>query len=166
MKSRAKMFGHAIHPMLIVFPLGLLVMAVVFDVLYLVTGNASFAIVAFWNIAAGVISGLLAGVFGLLDWLAIPSGTRAKWIGRLHAGSNTVMLALFAVSGYLRWSDPAHVPTTLAIILGLAGATFGGVGGWLGGELVERLGVGVDPGANLDAPNSLSGKPASFSNRQ
>jgi hypothetical protein len=28
---------------------------------------------------------------------------------------------------------------------------------WLGGELVERLGVGVDEGANLDAPSSLSG---------
>jgi hypothetical protein len=35
-----------------------------------------------------------------------------------------------------------------------------GVTGWLGGELVERLGVGVDAGANLDAPSSLSGKPA------
>jgi len=31
---------------------------------------------------------------------------------------------------------------------------------WLGGELVERLGVGVDDGANLDAPNSLSELPA------
>jgi hypothetical protein len=30
------------------------------------------------------------------------------------------------------------------------------VGGWLGGELVERLGVGVDDDANLNAPNSLT----------
>jgi hypothetical protein len=29
------------------------------------------------------------------------------------------------------------------------------VTGWLGGELVERLGVGVDDGAHLDAPSSL-----------
>lgn len=35
------------------------------------------------------------------------------------------------------------------------------VAGWLGGELVDRLGVGVDEGANLSAPNSLSGRPAS-----
>jgi hypothetical protein len=28
------------------------------------------------------------------------------------------------------------------------------------GELVDRLGVGVDPGAHLDAPSSLSGRPA------
>jgi hypothetical protein len=32
---------------------------------------------------------------------------------------------------------------------------------WLGGELVERLGVAVDDGAHLDAPSSLSGQPAS-----
>ncbi len=30
------------------------------------------------------------------------------------------------------------------------------VTGWLGGELVDRLGVGVDDGAHLDAPNSLT----------
>lgn len=35
------------------------------------------------------------------------------------------------------------------------------VTGWLGGELVERLRVGVDDGAHLDAPSSLSGRPAS-----
>jgi hypothetical protein len=27
---------------------------------------------------------------------------------------------------------------------------------WLGGELVNRLGVGVDDGAHLDAPSSLA----------
>jgi hypothetical protein len=31
--------------------------------------------------------------------------------------------------------------------------------GWLGGELVARLGVGVDDGAHLDAPSSLSQRP-------
>jgi len=36
----------------------------------------------------------------------------------------------------------------------------GAVAGWLGGELVDRLAVGVDDGANLDAPSSLSGRPA------
>ena len=37
MESRAKLFGHAVHPFLIVFPLGLLSTAVIFDVIYLVT---------------------------------------------------------------------------------------------------------------------------------
>src|SRR5207247_8776763 len=43
MESRAKLVGHAIHPMLIVFPLGLLGTAVLFDLVYLLTGNAVLA---------------------------------------------------------------------------------------------------------------------------
>jgi hypothetical protein len=34
-----------------------------------------------------------------------------------------------------------------------------GVTAWLGGELVDRLGVGVDPGAHLNAPNSRTHRP-------
>jgi len=45
-------------------------------------------------------------------------------------------------------------------VLAFAGAGVALFAGWLGGELVERLGVGVDTGAHLDAPSSLSGKPA------
>ena len=67
-----------------------------------VTGNDVLATVAFWNIAAGVIGGLLAAVFGFLDWLGIPAGTRAKQIGLLHGGGNVVVVALFAVSWLLR----------------------------------------------------------------
>ena len=62
MESKAKLFGHPLHPVLIVLPLGLLSAAVVFDVIYLVTGEPAFATVAFWNIAAGVVGGLLVGV--------------------------------------------------------------------------------------------------------
>ena len=161
MESRAKLFGHPIHPMLIVFPLGLLATAVIFDIVYLATGNTAFATVAFWDIAGGVIGGLAAAVFGLWDWLHIPGGTRAKRIGLLHGIGNVVVVALFAVSWLLRWSGPAHLPGTPAFILGLVAAALATATGWLGGELVDRLGVGVDPGAHLDAPSSLSGQPAS-----
>ena len=47
-----------------------------------------------------------------------------------------------------------------ALALGFVGLGTALVTGWLGGELVDRLGVGVDEGANLDAPNSLTGQPA------
>ena len=35
MESRVKILGHPIHPLLIVLPLGLLSMAVIFDILHL-----------------------------------------------------------------------------------------------------------------------------------
>src|SRR5215217_1524358 len=97
MESKAKLFGHPIHPMLIVLPLGLLSSALVFDIVYMVTGESGFATVSFWNITAGIVGGLLAAVFGLIDWLAVPDGTRAKRIGLFHAGSNVTAIVCFAM---------------------------------------------------------------------
>ncbi|HEX5834321.1 MAG TPA: DUF2231 domain-containing protein, partial [Pyrinomonadaceae bacterium] len=101
MESKAKIFGHAIHPILIVFPLGLLATAVIFDVLYLATANSTWSVVAFWMIAAGLIGGLVAALFGLIDYLYIPRGTRAKRIGMYHAIVNVGAMVLFALSLYL-----------------------------------------------------------------
>jgi uncharacterized membrane protein len=159
MESRAKLAGHPIHPMLIVFPLGLLGAAVIFDLIYLVSHNSRWTVVAYYNIVAGIIGGLLAAVFGFIDWFAIPKGTRAKRIGLLHGVGNVVVVALFALSWLLRRTAPA-VPPLGAILLGFVGLVLALITGWLGGELVDRLGVGVDNGANLDAPSSLSHRSA------
>jgi uncharacterized membrane protein len=157
MESRAKAMGHAIHPMLIVFPLGLLATAVVFDILYLITDRSGFWVAAAFTIAAGIVGGLLAGVFGLIDWLAIPAGTRAKSVGAVHGLGNVVVLVLFAASWLLRAGADDWRPGAGAIALGLVGMVLSSGSAWYGGELVERLGVGVNPQAGLDAPSSLSG---------
>lgn len=156
MESRIKVFGHPLHQILIVFPLGLLATAAVFDGIFLATRTDLMALVAWYMIAAGVVGGLLAAPAGLVDWLAIPAGTRAKRVGALHGLGNVVVLALFAVSWLMRRDAPAF-PSTAALVLSFAGVGLAGVTGWLGGELVNRLGVGVDDGAHLDAPSSLSG---------
>lgn len=160
MESRAKLFGHAIHPVMIVFPLGLLATGVIFDAIYLLRGNANFALVAYGMIASGIIGGLVAAPFGWIDWFAIPAGTRAKSIGLIHGLGNVLVLLIFIGSWLLRRPDPMN-PAMFPIVLGFVGAGLTVVTGWLGGELVERLGVGVDDGAHLNAPNSLSNKAAS-----
>jgi uncharacterized membrane protein len=165
MESKAKLFGHPIHPMLIVFPLGLFIAAVIFDILYLATGNETFSTVAFYNIAGGVLGGLLAAVFGLVDYLAIPGGTRAKGIGTWHLVGNLAVVALFALSWFVRRGVDGFEPPALALAFSFIAAGLGAVTAWLGGELVDRLGVGVDPGANLDAPSSLTGRPARAARR-
>jgi uncharacterized membrane protein len=160
MESKAKLLGHPIHPMLIVLPLGLFIAAVVFDAVYLWRGSPVFATAAYWNIAAGVVGGLLAAVFGAIDWFAIPVGTRAKRIGLLHGGSNVAVVLIFALVWLMRGERPDTAPTTNLFLLEVVALALGSVAGWLGGELVDRLGVGVDDGAHLDAPSSLSGRPA------
>lgn len=160
MESKANFMGHAIHPMLIVFPLGLLATSLFFDIAYLSTGDGTFGTVSFWMIAAGICGGLAAAVFGAIDWLAIPSGTRAKAIGLWHGAGNVVVVLLFIVGWFLRRPVPEQ-PGSGAIVLSFIAVILAAVTGWLGGELVDRLGVGVHDGAHLDAPSSLSGRPAS-----
>ncbi len=160
MDSKAKLAGHAIHPMLIVFPLGLLATSFFFDLIHLAAGGERFGYAAFYLISAGILGALLSAVFGLVDWLAIPRGTRARWIGALHGGGNLVVVGLFIVSWGIRYGDPGRAGGG-AVVLSLLGVLLALITGWLGGELVERLGVGVDDGAHLDAPSSLSGRPAS-----
>jgi uncharacterized membrane protein len=158
MESRVKLFGHPIHPQLIVFPLGLLATAVIFDVLYLIARNPAFPTVSFYMIAAGIVGGLLAAIFGLIDWMALPNNTRAKSIGGWHGIGNVVIVVLFAISWLLRQDNANFAPDSLALILSFAGVGLALITGWIGGELVYRLGVAVDPGANVNAPSSLSEK--------
>ena len=158
LESRAKVLGHSVHQMLIVFPLGLLATATVFDVLYWITERGAWAEASFLMIVAGVIGGLAAGVFGLVDYLAIPRRTRARRVGIIHGVGNVIVLGLYAVSWIQRIPEES-APPQIALILSIAGASLAVVTGWLGGELVDRLGVGVDERAHLNAPSSLKGKP-------
>jgi uncharacterized membrane protein len=158
MESKAKVFGHPAHPILVAFPIGLFVTGVIFDVVYLVTDTPVAAAVAYWMIISGIIGGLVAAPFGLIDWLAIPPNTRAKAIGLLHGGGNAIVLLLFIGSWLLRRQAPEN-PGAWAYLLSFAGVGLVMVTGWLGGELVDRLGVGVDDDANLNAPSSLSRTP-------
>ena len=94
-------------------------------------------------IAAGVIGGLAAAVFGLADWLAITSGTRAKRVGSIHGLGNLAVVLLFAASWWLRLPQPTE-PTKLALTLSFLGGVLSLYTGWLGGELVFRHGLGVE----------------------
>ena len=116
-------------------------------------------------IAAGIITGLLAAVPGLIDWVAIvPANTRAWYIGLYHGVGNVIIVLLFAVSWFLR-KEPgsgfamAGPPNTTALICSFLGLGLALVTGWLGGELIERLNIAVHEGANPDAPSSLSQRP-------
>ena len=154
MESKAKFLGHPIHQMLIVFPLGLLGASVVFDLIYWIADIPSMADVAYWTMAGGLIGGAIAAPFGAIDWLAIPKGTRAKTVGMLHGGGNALVLLLFLASWMIRQAHEME-PTTAATAVSLIGVALSLVTAWLGGELVDRHGVGVSDGADINATSSL-----------
>jgi uncharacterized membrane protein len=145
--------------MLIVLPLGLFSTAALFDVIYILTGNEVFAGVAFWNISVGIVGGLLAALFGFLDWLAIPKPTRARRLGMWHGLGNLMIVVLFVASWLLRQPDMTYAPSLVPPLLGFLAVGLALVTAWLGGELVYRLRVAVDDDASLNAPSSLRGEP-------
>jgi uncharacterized membrane protein len=160
MKAKASLLGHPIHQMLIVFPLGLLAMATIFDAIAAIYPLPHLEITSFWNIVVGVGTAVVAAVFGFIDWAAIPANTRAKRIGLVHAGVMLVVTALFAASAVLRMDNVGHATGKPSLVLELGAFVLAGIGGWLGGELVSRLGIGVHEHAHADAPSSLSGRSA------
>ena len=156
MEARAKLLGHPIHQMLIVLPLGLLTGVVIFDVLHLFGLGDDMTVVSYWLLPAGIVTGLVAALFGLIDYTKVPRGTRAKRVGAMHGIGNVIVVTLFAASWLLR-GDADASPSLLAYVLSFAAGGLAMITGWLGGELVDRLSVGVDDGAHLDAPSSLHG---------
>src|SRR3954465_4835740 len=121
MESRVKLLGHPIHPMLIVFPRGLLARATIFAIAFLITGNTELSTFSFWALVAGIIGGLLAAVFGFLDWLPAPPGTAPKRVGGVHGVGNLVVTALFAAGLATRWSSPAYLPNVLPAVFTILG---------------------------------------------
>jgi len=45
----------------------------------------------------------------------------------------------------------ANPTSAIAVVLSVLGVLLGAITGWLGVELVDRLGIGVDEGANPNA---------------
>lgn len=138
MQPRARILGHPVHQILIVFPLGLLATSFFFDLAWLAWAHEQLAIVAWWLIFAGVVGGFAAAIFGLIDWLAIPRGTRARRVGALHGGGMGIVALLYAASWLLRRDAPEH-PDHLAVLLSGLGVALTVITGWLGGELADRM---------------------------
>lgn len=155
MESRLKVLGHPVHPMLVMFPAALFVTAVLFDIIDTAGGPDFLGEVAYWNITVGLIGGLLAAAAGAFDLLAIPTGTRAKRVGLTHAAANVAVVLLFAAVWVVRLNADSRAAGGALIAIEVVALGILGISAWLGGELVDRLGVGVDRDAHLDAPSSL-----------
>jgi len=154
MESKARLLGHSVHQMLVPIPIGLFVMATACDVIVMTGHGPGLGYVAFCNLFAGVPAALAAGIFGAIDFSAIPRQSRASRIGLVHGLGNLLAVALFAASVILRWNTPGHAPTTIGFALEIPAILLAGVASFLGGELVVRLGVGVDDHAHVNAPSS------------
>lgn len=147
-------YGHPFHPILVTVPIGAWVASLVFDVVSRTSDEPEvFAKGSYWLIGLGVLGALAAAVFGFLDLLAIPSGTRAFRTALTHMSLNLAVVAAFVVSFVLRMGtidDGEQVGVGL-IGLSVVALVVLGASGWLGGKLTYRYGVRVvDEGTQLE----------------
>jgi uncharacterized membrane protein len=139
--------GHAVHPLLVMVPIGSWTSATVLD---LVGGGDSRA-AAQRLVGLGVLAFPPAAVTGWAEWGA--AAQREKRVGLVHALSNVTATVLFAASWRARRAD-RHLR---GVALGLAGHAAVGVGGYLGGHLTEARKVGSRHPEFDDAPASMQG---------
>ena len=148
MASPASIVGHPIHPMIIPFPIALWVFSLVADVIYMWRGNPVWRDwIAFYALLGGIIGAVAAAVFGIVDWLAIKD-REVKKVADWHARLNVIALLIFAADFYLRTTKGARMvdgSLTIPVALSVVGVILISISGWLGGELVFRHGVAVNP---------------------
>jgi uncharacterized membrane protein len=137
MESRLRIAGQAVHPVLVMFPLGLFTMAVLFDMGNVFGGPAILGSLAYWNIVAGLVGGVLVVLAGAVD-LALMRGTRAKRLAVLRNLMNMGVLILFAVIVMLRMQSPDRVAGAGLLFVELIALVAAFFGAWYGGEIVNR----------------------------
>ena len=148
MASPASIGGHPIHPMIIPLPIALWAFSLIADVIYLWRGNPVWRDwIAFYALLGGIIGAALAAVFGIIDWLAIKDRV-VKKVADWHARLNVIALLVFAASFYLRTTGGARLvggSYPIPLLLSVVGVILITISGYLGGELVFRHGVAVNP---------------------
>lgn len=153
MESRATVFGHPVHQSVVSFPIGMFAFGTVCDVAHALDERRMWRRAGRAAVGAGLVGAAIAAPFGLIDFLAIPKHTRAKRIGWLHGIGNAGVTALFLASWLMRRRGADRAGVALGTAgLGLACAT-----AWLGGELVDRYGIGVSEPTSLDGPAIADG---------
>jgi uncharacterized membrane protein len=140
MSTRASVYRHPIHPMLIVFPLGLWVFSVICYLIYLLSSVPIWHTVTLYAMGGGIIGGVLAAIPGAVDFLTLPK-SRVQTIALSHMISNVVALTIFIIAFTL--AAFGREQSVVPFVLSVFGLLAVGTGGWLGGALVYEHGVGV-----------------------
>lgn len=142
MRTPASVAGHPVHPLLIVFPVGLFIFSLLCDLIALLSADPqTWYTVALYTMVGGFVGALIAAMPGFIDFLSI-TDDRVRKIAIMHMACNLIAVTLYGVNIWLRVNgdDPSGTP----LLLSLIGVGLLGISGWLGGAMVYRHGVGVN----------------------
>lgn len=132
--------GHQAHPMFTDVPIGAWAAASILDLV----GGPGAAGAARTLAGTGILAALPTAATGASDWSETYGGEQR--VGLVHAVSNSIGLTCWTLSWLQRRRGGS------GRLLGLLGTSAVGLGGYLGGHLSFRMGIGVDRTAHEHRP--------------
>ncbi len=141
MASPASIAKHPIHPMFVVFPLGLLNFSLAADLIHAANGDSKWKEIAKATMGGGILGALAAAIPGFIDYLTLKG--KPKEVGTAHMAANLATVMLYSYNLLRRTKDPDDPVPLYLSALGTAGLI---ASGWLGGELVYVHGAAVEKG--------------------
>ena len=133
---------HPLHPLIVTFPIAFLSGAAGADIGYWLTGDAFWARAAIWLLGVGFVSGLVAALTGMLDFVRIDR-VRKRSAGWIHMVTNVAAMSLTAVNWVSRLNNVQGAILPVGIILSVVVASLLAISGWFGAELIYRHKVAV-----------------------
>ena len=145
-RSTAKIAGHPIHPMLVMFPVTFFFGVWACDIAFATTGELFWATLGLLSLAVGLATALLAAIFGLVDYFG-DQRVRALKAANHHLIANLLVVGVQIANFAWRMNGgPDYIEPT-GLILSTIGVLLLGYSGWQGASLVYKHGVGVDSAA-------------------
>jgi uncharacterized membrane protein len=136
-----------VHPSLVHFPIALLPLSVGADAIGKFTGDKKLTWLGKWGIAASAITGLAAGLAGLIAQEEVNVSGRTRDMLITHRNLN--LAAVGAISALAVQRQRVREPSIPYLLGGLAALGVVVYSSYIGGELVYRHGVGVEPAGGL-----------------
>lgn len=137
---------HPIHPMVVHFPIALLITSVVFDFLATRWRHKSFQDAGFYTLIAGLLGAAVAVLTGAMAEEVVEDKGIPEAVIEIHEALGYAaflfFLGLLALRLLMRWKLITEIPA-LYLAMGVAGMVILSAAGYFGGSLVYDFGAGV-----------------------
>lgn len=141
-RSTAAILGHPLRPMLAPFPTVCFSGALLTDLAYVRSANVMWTDFSVWLITAGLVMGGLAVLAGIIDYVG-DRRVRAAPPATPYLIVCIVVLVLELFNAFVHSRDGWTSVWPTGLTLSIVSVVLLLIGGWLGGSLVYRYGVGT-----------------------